>query len=569
MNEFFKTIKYTKKSIFLLLWISLPLIIHSQTGEAFKWHKYELCFTSDKIYENPIQDVREFEVTFTSPTGLNKTINGFWDGGSLWKARFMPDETGRWVFTTNCSDSENKGLHNRKGSFDCKALNDKRNIYRYGSVKNPKGSYYLTHSDGTPFFWLACTAWNGALKSTDQEWDQYLQNRISNNYTVVQFVTTQWRGCDKSSEGLVAFEGCGRIRINPDFFRLIDRKIDRINEYGLVAAPVLLWALQVASGRELNPGYFLPDDQAILLGRYIIARYGGNHVVWLLGGDGNYNGPYEQRSKTIGRALFNGKHQGIVAQHPQGHSWIGETYRDEPWLNIIGYQSSHSNAEGTVNWITKGPVSRMWADLPARPLINLEPNYEQIQKFITDKDVRNACYWSLFTAPIAGITYGSNGIWPWLRKGEKILNHEDAPWTSTWDVSINLPGSVQAGYLAGFITKFAWWEFFPAGELLIDQPGDKTFNEFVSVVKTLNNKTILAYLPVKQTIKLRKPEGHNYSIRWFDPVKNEYSVGTGNDEGTVLTVSSPSEHDMVLILEEGVLSNAGLTGNKRTAIGQD
>ena len=552
-----------KKLIFILFLVSMSLNIQAQTNEALKWHKFELGFISSVSYENPVQDVRTFEVNFTSPTGAKKTINGFWDGGTAWKVRFMPDETGSWEFETLCSDSKNTGLNGQKGTFQCRSAGSEMNIYRHGPVINPKGTFFLTHSDGTPFFWLACTAWNGALKSTDSEWDQYLQHRVNNNYTAIQLVTTQWRGCDKSSEGLVAFEGSGRISINPEFFRLIDRKIDRVNEYGLVAAPVILWALQSGAGRELSPGYYLPDDQSILLARYIVARYGANHVVWFLGGDGNYTGTYEQRWKTIGRAVFDGKYQGIVAQHPQGRSWIGEIYKDEPWLNIIGYQSSHSNAEGTVNWITKGPMSKMWAYLPPRPLINLEPNYEEIQTFITAKDVRNACYWSIFATPIAGITYGANGIWPWLRKGEKILNHRDAPWTSSWDVSINLPGSIQSGYLAGFITKFTWWNFYPAQELLTEQPGDKVFNEFVSVVKTTDNKTILAYLPVKQTIKIKKPDGHSYSVRWFDPVENEYSNGTGSDNGSILTVSTPVDHDMLLILEEIIPSKNIKLQNRR------
>jgi len=35
-------------------------------------------------------------------------------------------------------------------------------------------------------------------------------------------------------------------------------------------------------------------------------------------------------------------------------------------------------------------------------------------------------------------------------------------------------------------------------------------------------------------------------------VKNEYSNGTGTDEGNVLTVIPPSDSDMLLILEETV-----------------
>ena len=542
-----KIIKKQILSSFLLL--SSFLTLAAQSRDAFKWQKYELVFTSSTEYENPVQDVRTMEVAFLSPTGITKTINAFWDGGKTWKVRFMPGETGSWTFTTTCSDAKNDGLNGQKGSFLCKPGSEKKDIYMHGPVVNQAGTFYLTHSDGTPFFWLACTAWNGALKSTDQEWDQYLRHRVENHYTAIQLVTTQWRGCDKSSEGMVAFEGSGRIRINPEFFRLIDKKIDRVNEFGLVAAPVVLWALQIGSGRELSPGYYLPDDQAILLAKYIVARYGANHVVWFLGGDGNYTGTYEQRWKTIGRAVFDGKHQGVVAQHPQGRSWIGEVYKDEPWLNIIGYQSSHSNAEGTVNWITKGPMSQMWSQLPARPLINLEPNYEEIRTTITDKDVRNACYWSLFATPIAGITYGANGIWPWLRQDEKILNHSDAPWTSTWSASINLPGSIQMGYLAQFIRRFEWWNLFPATDLLIKQPGDEKFNNFVSLVKSVDNKVILGYLPAKLTVEIRKPLTGRYSVSWFDPIMNVYSTGTAEDKETVLKVTSPSEKDMLLILK--------------------
>jgi len=534
--------------LFLINFLLVFPTLSAQNHDALKWHKYELIFNSSADYENPVQEVRSMEVTFTSPTGIAKTINAFWDGGRIWKTRFLPGETGTWYFATSCSDAKNTGLNGQKGSFICKQVKETKDIYIHGPVVNPQGTYHLTHYDGTPFFWLACTAWNGALKSTDREWEQYLQNRVKNNYTAVQLVTTQWRGCDKSSEGLTAFEGSGRIKINPGFFKLIDRKIDEINEYGLVAAPVVLWALQTGAGRELSPGYYLPDDQAILLAKYIVARYGANHVVWFLGGDGNYTGSFEQRWKTIGRAVFDGKHLGIVAQHPQGRSWIGEVYKDEPWLNIIGYQSSHSNAEGTVNWITKGPMSQLWSRLPARPLINLEPNYEEIRTTITDKDVRNACYWSLFATPMAGITYGANGIWPWLRKNEKILNHSDAPWTSTWDACLNLPGSIQMGYLARFITKFEWWNLYPAQELLRYQPGDEQFNHFVSIVKTADNTVILSYLPVKSAIEIRKPANFTYNVKWFDPVKNTYFEGSTEDNGTTIKIISPSDSDLLMIL---------------------
>lgn len=534
-----------------LAFLCIFIVSAAQHPDAEKWKKYELIFTSSRDYENPFQDMRSLEVTFTSPTGMTKTINAFWDGGNTWKVRFMPWETGSWSFVSACSDQKNTGLHQQKGIFSCVDNKEKTEIYRHGPVVNPEGTYHLAHADGTPFFYLACTAWNGALKSTEDEWEYYLQQRVKNNYSAIQLVTTQWRGCDKSSEGLTAFEGSGRITVNPEFFRLIDKRIDRVNDHGLVAMPIILWALQNGQGRELSPGYYLPDDQAVMLAKYIVARYGGNHVIWSLGGDGIYTGTYEQRWKTIGRAVFDGKYQGTVAQHPCGRSWIGEVYKDEPWLDIIGYQSSHSNAEGTVNWITKGPMSEMWNRLPARPLINLEPNYEQIGMRITDRDVRNASWWSIFATPISGITYGANGIWPWLRKGEKILNHGNSEGTSTWSESIGFPGSLQMGYLASFMRQFRWWELFPCQSLLVEQPGDKQYNQFVTVVKSISNEIVLAYIPVRQQVKIRKPLNAKYIVKWFDPVRNSYADGKADDDGRIITVTPPLEQDMVLILRSG------------------
>lgn len=535
-----------RKILYLLLFLPIPIFAQQSVKI---WERTELSFTSSKTYGNPVQEVREFQITFTSPTGKEKLINGFWDGENIWKARFMPDETGEWSYQTKCSDSKNTGLHAQKGSFMCAPNAGTSPFAIHGAIIHQPGTYFLSHADGTPFFYTACTAWNGALKATDEEWTKYLKHRLENGYSAIQLVTTQWRAAETNSLNQVAFDGCGKINIHPEFFKVMDKRIDEVNAHGLLAAPIILWTLQRGNGREFSPGYFLPDDQAIILARYIVARYGANHVMWMLGGDGTYTGTFEQRWKTIGRAVFDGTHQGVAGQHPCGLSWIGEVYKDETWLEVIGYQSSHGKDSSTVSWITSGPMSKQWKNLPPKPYINLEPNYEQIRFAITDKDVRNASYWSIFATPLSGITYGANGIWPWLRPGEKILNHTDAPGTSPWYESIDFPGSKQVGYLSRFIQQFRWWELYPAQEILMTQPGLKKFNHFVSVVKSLDNKTIMAYVPVKSTLKFRKPLSGNYKIRWFNPVTNQSVDGMAEDSGSVITVISPGDSDFILIME--------------------
>jgi hypothetical protein len=233
-----------------LIFLLISTILFAQT-EVKIWEKFENEFTSSKAYEKPIYQVKEFSVTFTSNTGRKRKVNGFWDGGNTWKVRFMPDEMGEWKWITSCSDKDNAGLYNLQGNFTCVANDNRHPFYRYGAVIHPNGKYYLTYNDGTPYFWVACTAWNGALKSTDEEWEYYLSHRIKNHYNLIQLVTTQWRGADKNLEGLVAYEGSGEITIHPEFFKRIDQRIDEANAMGLLVSPVILWALPVGEGRHL------------------------------------------------------------------------------------------------------------------------------------------------------------------------------------------------------------------------------------------------------------------------------------------------------------------------------
>ena len=48
----------------------------------------------------------------------------------------------------------------------------------------------LAHADGTPFFWLGDTVWNGLIRSTADDWDEYLCTRRAQGFSVIQFFST-------------------------------------------------------------------------------------------------------------------------------------------------------------------------------------------------------------------------------------------------------------------------------------------------------------------------------------------------------------------------------------------
>jgi len=533
-----------------IITIVLILFITKLFAQNPVWTKTEIGFESSKLYDNPIYDVKDFKVTFTAPSGLERVVRGFWDGGTDWKVRFMPDEIGEWIWKTECSDEKNSGLHGQSGKFQCIENSSNEAIFQNGAVRHEAGKYYLSYNDGIPFFWLACTAWNGALKSTDEEWEHYLNQRKANNYNTIQFVTTEWRGCDKNAEGFTAIEGTGYIQIHPEFFTRIDKKIDEVNAKGFLASPVVLWALPSGEGRHLSPGYTLPLDEAVLLAKYIVARYQGNHVVWTLGGDGRYYNEQEGKWKEIGRRVFNDIDHAPVTLHPHGRSFVGDLFAQEDWYNLMGYQSSHSNAAGTVNWINKEEISKQWSKLKPMPYINLEPNYEEIGFRITAQDVRNASYWSIFATPIAGVTYGANGIWPWLQPGERILNHRDEGGVTGWRKSIEFPGSIQMGYLAEFVRQFDWWNLYPGNDILAEQSGEEIYNHWISVVKSPDYSTIIAYIPHKAEVKLYNSNGFKYSAQWFNPVTNEYSNASIKQIENKIVFTQDFENDMLIILKK-------------------
>jgi CubicO group peptidase (beta-lactamase class C family) len=78
-------------------------------GERRAWHPITVSFRGPAASEtdddpNPFLDYR-LQVTFTGPSGQKYDVPGFFDGdghgggtGDVWRARFSPDEAGRWTF---------------------------------------------------------------------------------------------------------------------------------------------------------------------------------------------------------------------------------------------------------------------------------------------------------------------------------------------------------------------------------------------------------------------------------------------------------------------------------------
>lgn len=513
-----------------------------------KWGVFEAKFKSDCNYVDPFRDVI-LNCTFRSPSGREVTVQAFWDGDFVWKVRFMPDEIGKWTYRTACSNEHDESLHNRAGCFETVPYKGNNHLHIHGPLRLSDNHRYLMHEDGTPFFWLADTAWNGVIRSTLHEWSEYLSYRRKQGFTSVQFVLTHWRGGPCDIEGEKAYEGKKKIlSLNVDFFKRVDPKFSMINECGLIAAPVILWALGD------SPGVNLVEDEAVLLAHYLTARYGAYILVWILAGDGDYRAEKAEQWKRIGRTLFLKKHRQLVTIHPAGKHWILPEFLHEKWLDIIGYQSGHGVDEDRLRWICFGPPSKDWRLKPTRPIINLEPNYEEhlaygTGKPITARMVRRAAYWSLLVSPPAGVSYGTNGVWYWAEKPEIPFDHPHAGIAKPWREAIKLPGAEDMSRLKRIISEVPWWTLYPDPKLLMEQPGLKNVELFIAACRSEDGKVAVIYTPQEQILhlnlsSLRRP----VKAIWINP-STEEKVKAGYLSAVYVNLRPPASDDWLLILK--------------------
>ncbi len=440
-----------------------------------KWGRFEHTFESAKSYENPVQEA-VLNVVFLSPSGQTNRVYGFWDGGRTWRVRFSPRTSGKWTWASTCSDTANGGLHQQSGSFLCTAAAGKSRFEQHGPIQVSPDGFSFVHDDLTPFFWMADTAWNGALLSKPQDWEFYLKTRAAQKFTAVQWVATQWRAAPKGDvSGELAFTGKEKISINPEFFRRLDAKADAVNKAGLLNVPVLLWGIGGRSA-EQNPGAYLSEDQAILLARYMVARWQANAVSWILAGDGHFFGSEGARWNRIGRAVFNDIAHAPVTMHPQGRHWVFNEFKDEKWLGFVSYQSGHGDSDESLAWLTKGPLTQDWEKTPHRPLINLEPPYEghlgyQSKQPLTAELVRRTIYWSLLNAPTAGVSYGGHGVWGWDDGTKPPVDHPGTGTPMAWQKALTLPGALEISNLVTFFTSIPFNQVAPIARRGGEQSG--------------------------------------------------------------------------------------------------
>ncbi len=497
---------------------------------------FEAEFTSTAAYTDSIRDVT-LTVTFAGPENEKTVVPAFWDGGRSWRVRFSPQTPGAWHFVTHSTDGSNDGLHGQVGSFDAPPYTGDLPLLCHGSIRAGQSGTHLVHTDGTPFFWLADTAWNGVLRAKAADWEVYLAERRRQGFTAIQTVITQWRAFPQDAAGELAFTGTENIRINPAFYQRIDDKLAAIARHGLLPSPVLVWACT-----PHDPGHYLSAADCAHLAQYEVARYAAYRPIWILGGDGEYRGEQAQKWIETGRAVFGESGEQPVTMHPRGINWPGEDLRNEKWLTFHSYQSGHGDGDEHLRWLQSGPPAANWNISPVKPVINQEPNYEDHLAYhsrqpFSAQQVRRALYWSLLLSPTVGVTYGHHGIWPWMEEAGVPADHPNSGVAPTWQEALQSEGATGVVHLASFFAEIDWPALRPAQHLLAEQPGDAQPNRFIAAAQS-EAGVVVVYTPDGTPLHLTRTLKR---ARWYNP-----RTGLWSEAGAGTLFTPPTGDDWLL-----------------------
>ena len=246
--------------------------------------------------------------------------------------------------------------------------------------------------------------------------------------------------------------------------------MDAINEKGLVAAAVLLWAIR---GDE-NPGHSCrkirsSSSRNTWSPGMVPTTWCGFRAERLLRRQWREMETHRQGGFRRGQARAGGTSSGR-------HAVAVGCFQGREVAGCSELPSGHGDDSSTLAWIHSGPPAKKWRDEPAKPLINLEPPYEdhlayQSRKPHSDYSVRRAPPWRESQRP-----HGRPDLWgarnlelaKETSAGEPLA-HKGTGQAKLWR-DMNLPGSAQMGHIVKILGALPWWALKPAQDMLMRQP---------------------------------------------------------------------------------------------------
>ena len=377
----------------------------------------------------------------------------------------------------------------------------------------------------------------------------------------------QWRAKDMSNEGGRAFLFPGKVpgyenvfpdvnRINPEYFKYLDRKIDYLNAQGFI--PVI----EVAR-RDLTSAwakfYDWPDSYSRYV-EYIWSRYQANNCLF---------SPihYDWPAMTATTKQLNAAANWIIGKF--GHPPFGTLVScNSSVSSLVNFGGTNENQWLTFHQIGNGReheyywyLTDIFHSVPPRPALNGEPYYAGMtdRRYTPtyrygapggteadDRDVRSGIYGSFLSGGFGGHIYGAEGIWGAdIEPGSSPAMWEAFQWNS----------ANQMKYLETFALSegLRYQQLVPDANLVLPHATQiiKGYEGWAYCARTPDQEFFLAYFekgcPKQSVIRGAAPYG-TYQAAWFNPRNGEWlKAGNGfvtaNNSGRIELPDVPSAED--------------------------
>lgn len=506
-----------KVVVFIMLSIALFAGAQQTVG---KWDLFELPLRNEKIYDNPFKDVSLLgEFTHIEDKRTIK-IYGFYDGGTIWKIRFMPDKEGKWRYKVYFSDSSTKSV---EGHFLCVPSKIKGPLRVY-----QRNSIWFSYHDGTPFYMFAFEAGEldvlPELGVLDETLD-FLQKYNFNTVVGPHCGLSETPGIGYRAPWVNTGEGFDFSRYDLRFWRNMDKVIFALKKRNMFLIP-----FSIFGGTNNIPK--MPKEEWESFIRYWTARWSGF-----------YNVTFQPTSEW--EEGFNADEVlqilGLIRKYdPWGrlisvHSWnYSKKALQIPRSEFYDYFTLQDKLTDWNYWkyVETMQEIRRVAEKPilAQECIWEGNGYQQEAGLDVDNLRRGS--WTILLSG-AYLSYGDEVTPP--RKVEERGIH-----FSNMGMSMKPAGKLYP-YLKimyQVITSLPWWDLRP----YLDFEGEK----HPVCMASQDKSTLLVYLPEGGDIALKGLSG-TFEARYIDPIKGTEDKKTRFEaRDGKLVISSEKEHVVIL-----------------------
>ncbi len=388
--------------------------------------------------------------------------------------------------------------------------------------------HYLVRKDGSPFFWLADTGW-ALFTRTRDDIALYLRDRVEKGFTVIQAMAIRTRRMGlyyTTPDGETPFTSVNPVTLNEAYWTHVDYIVDKAEELGLYVVLFSMWGHgadtlfpdSATNNREY--GYLLGRRYAgrqnvlfSVMGEYNKVRFEWNGSSWDKSGrPGNVTPEQLDLVRQVALGLEAG-HGGsnLMTIHPDGGWSSSRHFHAEPWLDFNMEQTYGARAAQNLNGGGEMDIGADYALVPAKPVLNGEPAYEDREApcgggWKCDAwHLRLDAYWSVFSGAF-GFTYGADSIWQF---------------GDTWRRALDLPGATQMRYLKNLMESRPMLTRVPDDTIVVSSLGSYSDKAPTRRVATLSPVDGYAFVYSTQgnsfRVDLSRLSGGTINAWWYNP----------------------------------------------------